>query len=1605
MVHIHSTHQDLVFYGTLNGTSAYSLNDKQKRNGEASTDLNETVVKFKQPTQLATFQVIPNRTRVFPQIDNDQRYGETSPNVFSLQLTVHYVGTSSSSKNSRSFDVDVDLEEGAEAPKWNLEMDQGMLAHMITFQGKFDSITLAIHGQTPESSSSNGIHEGKSPTNQSTLLDREKKERDPTLDSSLLLAKEFLSITSTLKQKASTSHLDLVTSLQSCVQSLYLPSPTASRISSQQLLSVGQAQDGTKFAKDLAQLARSCFDQENHSISSNSDAIRRFLEGLVALSDLIISRDNFSSDMTYSLDIVAQLVKISPTAIHIVSASNVIQYAITILKSSTSDSNLTPARDAAVNMLTICSEEATLLSSHVMGKFALADSFKWLSGQDHLLIRFKAYLTILEISKFIKRLNHGSNQAGAGLDDDLDGIAIDNAEDRTNGARPSSTLSEFELMKLIHLFQRLIGYMCQSSFVPFSMAPQDVSSPDQPSISTPPLHSTSTTYKALLKYLEAEDFLGSLLTLLRIQFKSPPQLAWEQKGKSMLVECVVQFFTNLFTNSEIGLPHLVPYFVKNSEALSQWIATLNEFIPARLNASEESEQRKTHTMMMLLSTRNWQSISNHQSDFGPRPCLLAIARLITGYTSLGALLSVVLSTTSEEGEGLTSADVSSESHSKADIKLAMKKLEGLSVIMLSKRLLCRLVSCEQLSARIIQLNHSILRKPIPLDEPRHIFDWYSAVVLSDADIILSPNAKMVGQALMNHLSTSAKPMAPGNKLQLRANILMSIEDPVTLLPNPATVRFADLWEVEVRMNVLGALSNLRPSVNDTSNIFGKLLCDQFNDVRRLATNSDQPDSSFCDVILELVEITWKRLESLKKRHQLFNLTRLSIFSTLFEAVRRLCYIEFMLLKNKPPIQFIRVLSEKAMLINMILADSIQMDRLLHPIQCPDFAVDWVYEKRFRTNLISLLRSLTWSSTPDESSLTLGYMNQFPNETHSNPRLEIEQSNLAMVLNSVIKVSVKLSEYSPIVLDFLTRCLPLLPDLGKAPLTETDKNALKRQVVKKSAIDFKNLVNELAIYFLEHPHLILGSDLFFGTEPLKDGRTNQIKIWLFSKLIYTFDLIHVSSGSFPKFLIKKTLAIIQSIIESTSPQSTDSDPKPADEDQSKYITPVTLLYSCWLICSDYFKQLPPNSFGNSCINLWRALKFGLEYPDEANLLLSRKKQTSTNSEATWFAKYLQSTRDDYHPSPLATDVLSDEITSMFMKKEIELVSVLIKCVLTCQKYQKDEAQNRLDRHVFDGGSEHGIINLCYQTGYNTGEDDLVDIDFLSTLSNAQLAKTINVTSLNLLTLPPTPIYQQFPAHSAEKGQVPTSLKQIPESTLVSSSITTLPLPTQPIEIPSNGHKTEVRMKPISKVPDLYPPMPSSAKTYQSDETRTRHHHHHHRASSPSRRSKPTSYSSSRPQRYEHYEPKSKTDEENDGYHTRKVRDSDYRRNDTRDSQIRESDRSRGLDRDREEKEYTSSNGRRRRNDRRSESEEENENKEILKMKRKEEEMYDHDEIELEHERKYKTSRKYEEDEEQEEEEEEDEDVDDRHRFRSRSKNGYDRRGNGELEERNGRSYGR
>lgn len=1316
----------------------------------------------------------------------------------------------------------------------------------------------------------------------------------------------------------------------------------------------------------------------------------------------LITSQNFSSDVAHSLEIVVQLLRTSPPAIHIVSASNVIQYAITILKNSTSDSDLNPARAAAVDLLTLCSEEATLLSFHVRGKFALADSFKWLSGHDHLLIRFKAYLTILEMSKFTKRLNHASHQSGVGLDDDLDGTAIENAEDRTNGARQSSTLSEFELMKLIHLFQRLIGYMCQCSFIPFATAPQDVSSPDQPSISTPTLHSTST-YKALLKYLEAEDFLGNLLTLLRMQFKSPPQLGWEQKGKSMIVECVVQFFTNLFTNSEIGLPHLVPYFVKNNEALTQWIATLNDFIPARLTASEELEQRKTHTMMMLLSTRNWHSISNHQSNYSPRPCLLAIARLITGYTSLGALLSVVLSDPSERGDGVASTDVSSD-QSKADIKLAMKKLERLSVIMLSKRLLCRLVSCEQLSARIIQLNHSILQKPIPQDEPRHIFDWYSAVVLSDADIILSPNAKVVGQALMNHLTTSGKPMPPGSKLQIRANILMSIEDPATLLPNPATIRFADLWEVEVRMNVLGALSNLRTSVDDPSNIFGRLLCDQFNDVHRLATSSDQPDISFCDVILELVEITWKRLESLKKRHQLFNLTRLSIFSTLFDAVRRLCYIEFMLLKTKSPTQFVQVLSEKAMLINMILADSIQMDRSLHPIQCPDFAVDWVYEKRFRTSLISLLRSLTWSSTPDESSLTLGYMNHFPNETHSNSRLEIEQSHLAIVLNSMIKVSVKLSEYSPIVLDFLTRCLPRLPDLGKAPLTETDKNTVKRQVVKQSAVDFKNLVNELANYFLDHPHLILSSDLFFGTEPLQNGRTNQIQIWLFSKLIYTFDLIHVSSGSFPKFLIKKTLAIIQSIVESTSLQSTDSAVKSVEDDQSKYITPVTLLYSCWLICSDYFKKLPPNSFGNSCTNLWRALKFGLEYPDEATLLLSRKKQTPTNTEASWFAKYLQSTRDDYYPSPLATDVLSDEMSSMCMEKEIELVSVVVKCVSTCRKHQMDEPQNRLDRHVFDGGSEHSIINAGYEAGYNAGEDDLVDIDFLSTLCNPQLAKTINATSLNLSTLPPMPVCQQFPTRSAEKGQVCTSPKQILESAIVSSSITKLPpdLPIKPLNPPSNGHKVEAKMKPISKVPDLYPPMPSSAKTYENGETRSRHYHH--QPSSPARRSRPVSYSSSRTHRYEHYDPKSHTDEENDGYHARKVREVDYRRNDTRDSQLRESDRSRGIDRDRsrerEEREYTS---RRRRNSktRSTETEEkkrwgrrsESEDEEMLIIKRKEEEMYDHDEIEVEHQKRYKASRRY----------EDDAENDDQHRFRPRS--GFGRRGNGEFEERNGRSYGR
>ncbi|KAH9823790.1 hypothetical protein DFH28DRAFT_1047649 [Melampsora americana] len=1526
MVHINSSYQDLIFYGTLDRPSAYSLKHQHNRNEAQSTNLNEGVVEFKQPTQLTAFQVIPYRTRAFPQIEKDKRSGQTCPNVFNLQLTVHYVGTSSDSNNTRSFDVDVELEEGAQAPKWNLAINQGTLAHMITFRGKFDSITLAIYGQTLDGSSpSNGIHQAKSATNQSSLSDREKKKRDPTLDSSLLLAKEFLSITSTLKQKASTSHIDLVTSLQSCVQSLYLPAPTAPRISSEQLLSVGKTQESTKFVKDLAQLARSSFDQDSHSISSNTDAIQSFLEGFLALSDPILSSDNFSSDMAYSLDIVTQLVRISPPAIPIVSASNVIHYAITILKNSTSDSNLNPARDAAVNLLTICSEEATLFSFHVMGKFALADSFKWLSGHDHLLIRFKAYLTILELSKFTKRLHHTPNQASIGLDDDIDGIAIDIAEDRTNGACQTSTLSEFELMKLIHLFQRLIGYMSQSSFIPFVTARQEISSPDQSPISTPPLHSSSRTYKALLKYLEAEDFFGSLLTLLKIQFKLPPQFGWEQKGKSMVVECVVQFFTNLFTNSEIGLPHLVPYFVKNDDALTQWIATLNDFLPARLYANEELEQRKTHTMMMLLSTRNWQSISNRSSDCGPRPCLLAIARLITGYTSLGALLAVVLSDTSERGEMVTNTDVSSESHSNVDIKLAMKKLEGLSVVMLSKRLLCRLVSCSQLSARIIQLNHSILQKPIPQDEPRHIFDWYSAVVLSDADIILSPNAKVVGQALINHLSTSVKPMAHGSKLQLRANILKSIDDPATLLPNPATFRYADLWEVEVRMNVLGALSNLRASVDDTSDIFGRLLCDQFNDIRRSATTPDQPDVSFCDVILELVEITWKRLESLKKRHQLFNLTRLSIFSTLFETLRRLCYIEFVLLKNKAPVHFIQTLSEKAILINMILADSIQMDRSQHPIQCPDFAVDWVYEKKFRMNLISLLRSLTWSATPDESSATLAYMNRFPNDTHSNPRLEIEQSNLAIVLNSLIKVSVKLNEYSPIVLDFLTRCLPLLPDLGKAPLTETDKNAVKRQVVRKSAVEFKNLVNELANYFLDHPHTILGSDLMFGTQPLKSGRSNQIKIWLFSKLIYTFDLIHVSSGSFPKFLIKKTLGLIQSIVESTSPQSIDSDSNSMKNTQSKYITPATLLYSCWLICSDYLKKLPLNSFGNSCINLWRALKFGLEYSDEANFILSRKKETSTNSESVWFAKYLQSTRDDYHPSPLATEVISDEMSTMFMKKEIELVSVVVKCVLTCRKHQANDPQNRLDRHVFDGGSEHSIINLCYEPGYNAGEDDLVDIDFLSTLSNPELVKTINVTSLNLSTLPSTPVDQRFSTHSTEKGQLPTSPKQVPGSSLVSSSLP-LELPTKLMDPPSNGNKLDTKKKSLSKVPDLYPPMPSCTKTRENDETRPRSYHSHpHHPSSPTRRSRPTSYSSSRTQRYEHYGPKSPMDEENEGYHTRKNRETDYRRQETRESQLRESDRSRGIERDRsrEERDYlngsdSNSSNRRRRSRRESET---------------------------------------------------------------------------------------
>ncbi|KAG0149441.1 hypothetical protein CROQUDRAFT_653753 [Cronartium quercuum f. sp. fusiforme G11] len=1273
------------------------------------------------------------------------------------------------------------------------------------------------------------------------------------------------------------------------------------------------------------------------------------------------------------------------------SASTLVGHSITILKTTSSD--LDSAREPAVNFLTICSEEATPLYSHVMGKFTLTDTFKWLSEHEHLLVRFKTFLTILELSKFIKRPNAISEPVPVALDDDLDGTAIEDVEDRTNGVDQTSTLTEFEFIKFINLFQRLLGYMSQSSFVPFSSALNHLTSCEKSSTVKPQVHSNSTTYKALLNYLKAENFLDNLLMLLDLQFKSPADAAWEKRGKAMLVECVVQFFTNLFTNPETGLPYLVQYFTKPNGALTRWTTTLNNFLPTSPTANGATEQKKTYAMMMTMSTRNWDSISPHQAGCDPRVCLSAIARLITGYTSLGALLAVVLSDPAsvDHSDHARNDSESVESNVNGETKPGMKKLEVLSGNLLLKRLLNRLVSCEELSSRLIHLNQVIQRKPIGQNEPRNVFDWYLAVVLSEADIILSPNAKLVGQALMNHLATFAKPLENSGRLRKRANILLSIEEPISLFPAPTAIQFADLWEVEVRINVLSALSNLGAGAGNTTNVFGRLLCGQFNGTHQLNSSSNGFRGSFNNVIIDLIEITWRRLEALKKKHQLFNLKRLVIHSALLGSICRLVYLETKFRNVKLSSEFVQVLSEKAVLINLILVDSIRRERAQKPNQSHDFALDWAYEHKFRTDLISLLRSLSWSPSPDETSSVLAYLNYLPNESHANPKIEIDQNNLIIVLNSTIRVAIKVGESSPIVLDLFTRCLPLVPHLGKPIAGEVDQQgslASRRQQTRTSMLEFKTFVYTLALFLLEHPTVIMGPELFFGEVPSIDNQIAQIKIWLFSKLLYTFDLIHLSSGPFLKLLIRKALGAIQLIVEASVPETkrsrsqSDGQADQSDlEGQTIYHGPATLLYSCWLICSDYLKKLPANAFSNSFSHLWPALKFGLECPDEAYLLISGEEHhvnsNSLNPEADQFTKYLHSSGSDYLPSPAISDPLSEETLDLLMKKEIEVVSIIVKCIVTCRKHQQaTEPRSRLDRGVFDGGNDLSVINNCYAPAYNSLDHDMDEIDVLSTLTDNTFGKTTERTSLDLSDAPNTPLTHQSASHPVRESlsRLPT-VSQLESPPVVSSNI--LPPTLSPHNFGSkslsNGER-DLRRKP--NVPDLYPPM-EPLQTHLIEEPNSRRHY---LPTSP-HRSRPASYSS-RSRGYEHYDRNSHTVEDSEAYHSRKDREADEsRKYDDRDLQIRrepersrydrydrydryETDHNRRRYDDRDDSEDVEEERRWRRNnsrfrDQEEDEEEEEVNEEPIPVKRKEK-MHHHDDIEVGHESRYKVARRYNED---------------------------------------------
>ncbi|KAG0149442.1 hypothetical protein CROQUDRAFT_89268 [Cronartium quercuum f. sp. fusiforme G11] len=354
MAHAGPSSDELLFFGTLYARSPRTPANRAREDGQntsnsSSEDHNSSsaIIRFKPSIHPTSFQVIPNKNRAFPHIEGDERYGETSPDVFGLQLTVHYVVSPSNSTKSRSFDVDVHVAEGAKPSKWDLKMDQDTLAHVMILRGQFDSVTLAIYGHPhptepvssiieppvlsieapdlssidppvptlkhgasiveppvsvnkfhsvePETDSKMKIH--PNPLEQINIGNT--KDVDPTYDIEFLLAKEFIRIGSPSTPKQNMTDQDQNAFLDSCVDRLFNPIPVPSSFSAQDLLAVGDltvvsstdSQNLTEFKNEIVELARSCFDHDNQSSSHTSNSIQRFVEGLLVLCDQIISRD------------------------------------------------------------------------------------------------------------------------------------------------------------------------------------------------------------------------------------------------------------------------------------------------------------------------------------------------------------------------------------------------------------------------------------------------------------------------------------------------------------------------------------------------------------------------------------------------------------------------------------------------------------------------------------------------------------------------------------------------------------------------------------------------------------------------------------------------------------------------------------------------------------------------------------------------------------------------------------------------------------------------------------------------------------------------------------------------------------------------------------------------------------------------------------------------------------------------------------------------------------------------------------------------------------------------------------------------------------------